>query len=251
MANRITDEGRRKQKRGTGSRATWIPWHQVQDFGGKGRKAKIPSMLFKDRTIHTMSSIEANLVFLAEMAKGVVDLREQFPLDLVTTKLIASKMGIKHPISEDRKSEVMTIDLWIDFEDQSPLGISVKDYTELKNKRTIEKLQLEKAYCEELNSRWKLITNRDMPPILVANIRMLRAYTFKVSDTQSLYLEMIREFKDTTKSLTQVNSEISRELRITRGEGTRLFKQLCSGKKITFNYFNPLNPAMPLSSFQY
>ncbi|GHN00833.1 hypothetical protein WSM22_23220 [Cytophagales bacterium WSM2-2] len=246
---KITDAGRFKQGRGTGSKATWIPWHQTHDFGGYGRKAKIPSRLFEGRTFHAMSTIEANLIFIAEMAEGVVDLKEQFPLDLNTTKLLANKYGIKHPISPDRKSEVMTIDLWVEFENQSPLAISVKEISALSNKRILAKLQLEKACSELFGARWKLITNKDIPDILIANIRELRNLIFIKKEMENDYFKMIKQFHDVKKSLTKVNAEISHELRITRGDGLSLFKQLCAGKRIVFDYYAPFNPSMPLSSF--
>ncbi|MFM8758649.1 MAG: TnsA endonuclease N-terminal domain-containing protein, partial [Methylophilaceae bacterium] len=90
-----------------------------------------------------MSTIETHVVFLAEMAEGVTDIKEQFNLDLSTTKAIAAKYGIRHPISPDKKSEVMTIDLWVEFQDRAPLAISVKEVTALANKRTLAKLQME------------------------------------------------------------------------------------------------------------
>ena len=243
MARGISDEGRHKQGRGLGSKDSWIPWCQVHDFGGRGRKHQIPSQIFK-RSRHALSQIEANLIFVVEMADNVADSREQFPLKLPDTKLIASKLGISHPISPDGKSEIMSTDLLIDYKNGTQRAIAIKSSSDLFNARVIEKLQIEKEYWNDKGVDWKLITERDFPDALVYNVRQLRSY-FQIQDNlSSVLFEKLKEYKSREHSISKVIGIISKEMKIPSGRGMEIFKHLCAKRLLKFDYYRPFTPKM-------
>ncbi|WP_220497086.1 TnsA endonuclease N-terminal domain-containing protein [Pseudoalteromonas sp. SG44-17] len=71
-----------------------------------------------------MSSIEAELFYLAEFSDSVVDIREQFPiLPLNYTLKVANILGIKHPAHPKTKEPIiMTTDQLLTID--STQGIS-------------------------------------------------------------------------------------------------------------------------------
>lgn len=54
------------------------------------------------------------------------------------------------------------------------MAIAVKPVSELGNARTIEKLQLEKAYWEHSDVEWKLFTDREVSPSLKDNLLWIK-----------------------------------------------------------------------------
>jgi len=248
MGRGISDDTRRKNGRGLGSKDTWIPWVHVHDFGGRGRKHHIPSQVF-NRTRHALSQIETNLIYVVEMAENISDSREQYPLNLSETKLIASQLKINHPISPDGKSEVMTTDLFIDYKDHTQRAVAVKSSSDLGDKRVIEKLQIEREYWKLKGVTWSIITERDFPENLIYNLRTLRAYFQTKDDLSGVFYDKLKQLESKDDILSKVIGAISKELRIPSGRGLEIFKHLCSRKLIKFDYYRPFSTKMHLYEF--
>lgn len=249
MSRQISDDGRHKQGRGQGSKDTWVPWCQVHDFGGRGRKHNMPSQVFK-RSRHALSQIEANLICVVEMASNISDSREQFPLDPAQTKLIASQMKIPHPISPDKKSEIMSTDLLIDYENTTQRAIAVKSSSDLNDKRVIEKLQIEREYWKLKGVKWNLVTERDLPDGLIYNLRALRSFFQTQDELSQPFYEKVKLFSSKDDTVSKVVESISKELRIPSGRGLMIFKYLCSKRLIKFDYYRPFTTRMHLYEFQ-
>lgn len=249
MANRISDQGRSKQKRGTGSGQTWIPWHKTSDFGSSGRTAQIPSQLFPGRTIEALSKNETNLIYIAEMARGVKDLREQYPLDLDLTRRIASQLGIKHPYWPNPMSEIVTIDLLVDFDDGRKEAFSVKAYSDLLDPRTLEKAELEDRSVATLNIKWNLITDLDFPRFLIENLRILRSFFKNGDKLKNEVWDLIQKLSNDKTDLADLLKSISKKLNITIGRSLEIFKHFCATKKITFDYYSQFSTQMKMYQF--
>lgn len=87
---------------------------------------------------------------------NVVDIREQFPLDRTETLAIAAALDIKHPESNGVPI-VMTTDLLETRADAGALSekaIAIKPDEELKERRTIQKLEIERIYWRRRNVPW-------------------------------------------------------------------------------------------------
>ena len=78
----ISDEGRRKQGRGTGDKETWKAWNLASDFPGKGRKMKASSHMFPPRHLQGQSKTEDDLLYMIEIADNIEYFKEQFNLPL-------------------------------------------------------------------------------------------------------------------------------------------------------------------------
>lgn len=88
----------------------------------------------------------------------MVDIREQFPLNVETTIRIAEEKGIKH--SKDNSSGIpidMTTDFFITVVKNSErkyIARTVKPSEQLEDKRVIEKFEIEREYWEIQGISW-------------------------------------------------------------------------------------------------
>lgn len=174
----------RDQGRGTGTGASYRPWHQVtrDDPGSRGR-SHILNWTF-GRLHHLLSDQELIAFAFATMVPNLVDLREQYPLapdehDLDTaayrfgagrrhlpgTVDLAHDLGFRHPVIRKESFTldwIMTTDLVLTLESQDHgialLAVSVKHHNELSNTRTRQLLAIERAYWQQQGVDWLLLT---------------------------------------------------------------------------------------------
>jgi hypothetical protein len=74
----------------------------------------------------------------------------------------------------------------------------VKYAVDLKKRRVIEKLELERRGWQYLNTDWGIITDRDIDPILIRNI----LWSYKFRNIDSLYPLSLGDIKAISKVLT-------------------------------------------------
>lgn len=165
-----------KEGRGLGCSADYKPWLTIQDISSLGRSTRIYGKKTK-RQHHLFSDLETGLFLLLDWDERVVDLREQFPLDRKVTQMLAAKMGIVHPRDMSTQTDiVMTTDMLVDVHNESgssQIAFSVKPSSKLEDKRTLEKLELERRYWERSGIPWRLVTEHELPVVRVANLRWL------------------------------------------------------------------------------
>lgn len=171
-------------ERGTGTYADYIPWHRVSrsDPSSQGRSHLL---IWRTRQLELLSDQEWGGANFAAMLPNVLDLNEQFPLqiedatheisrwDIRTpnkhypgTRSIANSLGIKHPKLHGHEEEVLwkpTTDLLLLLQtsssNQELLAISIKpDGIGKLSKRAKQLLLLEKTYWQSRGVTWLLIT---------------------------------------------------------------------------------------------
>lgn len=162
-----------KQGRGSGSGKDYHPWLTVRDLPSSGRSHRIWGFQTQ-RTHHLLSDLELAAFFLFDWNSTVTDIREQYPLRLEDTLKLATDAGIRHP-EVGGQVQVMSTDLLVDTNRPNTprLAIQVKTSTDLFNPRTIEKLELERRYWEMKEIPWYLLTERQIPKIVIKNIAWL------------------------------------------------------------------------------
>lgn len=165
-----------KKNRGQGSGAEYRPWLSVQDVSSLGRSSRIHSRKTR-REHHLLSDMETAVFLLLDWSNTVTDIREQFPLERDVTRRIATEMGVRHPIdAQSRTDIVMTTDFLVDVQTENGTRLvarSVKPSSELDHDRTLEKQEIERRYWEGKGVGWGLITEQDLPPQRVKNLRWL------------------------------------------------------------------------------
>ena len=182
----------RHLERGIGSGEDYLPWHRVgrSDPASSGRSHL---QFWRGRQRELLSDLEWVTFLFATMLNGVVDIREQFPLQLedfeheletltgITSGItypgtlnIAKDQQVKHPrISGAGRSVqwVMTTDLLLTLKESNGdlklLAISVKPPRTADRKRTQQLLEIEQTYWGRRDVQWLLVTP-DLYDALVA-----------------------------------------------------------------------------------
>ena len=175
-----------REGRGSGHGVEYRPWLQVQDVLCIGHAHKVPGLKIR-RTHHVFSDLEAACLTLLEFERGVLDIREQFPLlPIELTERAAAMLHLRHPVYVGTRSpQVMTTDFCIDTEGGDPsrqIGIAVKYSLDLLDQRTRELLSIEREANIDAGRRWFLFTEATIPPVVVRNLAWLRKHALPADD---------------------------------------------------------------------
>ncbi|WP_067515884.1 TnsA endonuclease N-terminal domain-containing protein [Endozoicomonas ascidiicola] len=163
-----------KNKYGLGEGDDYKPWLRVQDVPSIGLASKIQGMK-ANREHHTLSKLETEFFFLAEFSDVVIDIREQFPLlPLDLTVKISKTISVSHPVVPGTDTmHLMTTDFLLtcfDNEKQWHIAVSVKSEKDLRDKRVLEKLEIERLWWELLGVEFVLFCGTSETSIQSKNI---------------------------------------------------------------------------------
>jgi hypothetical protein len=155
-----------RERRGKGEGASYKPWLKVQDVPSRGRSHRVSCLKTGGREMHFLSDHEYAAFLDAWWDSSVLDIREQFPIDIQRTIAIAADLQIKHP--RDPRTNVLltqTTDFLLTIgplERKTYVALSVKggkNKEHLFNERTLDKLDIERFYWLEENVPWNLVLN--------------------------------------------------------------------------------------------
>lgn len=131
--NRITDKGRKRQRRGYGAGTDNRPWLTVRDFSSSGKSFRVLGDV-TNRVHQLLSTLEYKVFSSFDWNPLVTDIREQCSLPLEETTSIALELGIRHPTHKG-KPVVMSTDFYVILKNRS-VAITVK-YSRKLTKRAI------------------------------------------------------------------------------------------------------------------
>ncbi len=232
-----------KEKRGEGVRDKYTPWITVRDFPSKGRVSRDRGWK-TNRLHHLFSDHETRLFYILEWSDIVIDVREQFPLrDLELAQKIASDIGVKYPIDTTSKfPQVLTSDFMVTVKQHgktSDIALTVKPSSELKNKRVIEKFEIERNYYMAKGIEWGLVTEKHIPKSLAKNIEWVHgAYRLEensqktIQDLQAIADTLKRRLKKPNLRINQITNALDVELGLEEGISLYLFRYLVARKEI-------------------
>jgi len=249
-------EKRIAEGRGKGKGGSYNPWLHVQDVPTTGRAWRIKGWK-TGRVHHLLSDHEHDYWLIADWSRKVVDIREQFPLPLEVTLEIARKIGIGHPADRKRNPVVMTTDFLITV--STPAGNvdwarAVKPSSQLQVQRVIEKLEIERIYWKTQNISWGIVTEREMPRVLVNNIDYLHSH-HEIADRIALPQNEIYDVAETLTSLISQNSTSLKEatrlcdekLGLQRGDSLTIARHLLATRQWLVDMNTPIDPGNPLT----
>jgi hypothetical protein len=148
------------------------------------------------------------MFMLHEFQEGLLDYREQYPMDRRVTLGAAKALNIRHPIyPRTGVPVVMTIDAIVTR--QTCDGITVeawdaKPQSQLSDRRTLEKLKLHQAYCSHFGLPHHIYTEASVPRVVIQNIVWLRgalAKTHESAELQSHLVFMTERFYQAVSSV--------------------------------------------------
>lgn len=232
-----------KEGRGKGNGRDYKPWIEVSDFSSSGRVSR--DLGWKTNRVHYfMSDGETRLFYLLEWSDRVVDIREQFPLlDRELCFQIAEEMGVEYP--KDPKSGVpyvLTTDFMVSVAREGKNVYEARTFKpskSLNNKRTAMKLEIERRYYASKGVDWKIVTEKDLPRLLVGNIEWIHsAYNLEGNqemnkeDLQHLSTILKSKLETISSSVSKVMKDLDAEMNVGSGTSLYLFKYLIANKII-------------------
>jgi hypothetical protein len=239
-----------KEKRGQGIGKHYKPFLTVRDVPSKGRVHRRPA-LTHNRVVHLLSDLELAAFLTLDWQKSVVDIREQYPLDPEKTIDIASRLGIKHPAYRGIL-QIMSTDLLIDFDCNGrrfTTAISIKYASDLENKRTIEKLELERRFWEGEGIDWYIFTEHEVRSLFVKKVRWLvpHMHSYDLNETTRMHVfESILRMLDATpdEKLPLVLRELDKKQGLEHGTNLKYFRHLASQNAFYWDMQDKLHTAL-------
>lgn len=227
-----------KQGRGQGRLTTYKPWLNVQDVPSLGRSHRVLSAT-TGRITHLLSDLEFYTFLVLDWNSNVVDIREQYPLRRDVTTSIADSLNIHHPRGH-HTNMVMSTDLLIDQRsaEHPLLAVQVKPSSELTNRRTREKLLIEKRFWESMNIPFQIVTERDFHSVYIENLRWLHPSRFgeldrnKILEESAIYTELLSRLND--QKLTTALTEIDIYRGMLSGYSLGMVRELIARKYFSF-----------------
>lgn len=211
----ISEEGKIRRGRGLGEQENYKPWILTRELNSIGTTANVIDWKH-GRTIQLLSGAEEMYYYVLRWDDRVVDIREQYPLNLSETVKIAERIGVKHP--RNNKTH-MTTDLYVTYDDGTYGAFSVKysrkdvdctlastEEERKKVKRTAEKLMIEKLYWQEKGVKFNLVFREDLQPVYVDNIR--RAVTYFRPETVHDRMSCVKHLIATKQIKVDMFSEL-------------------------------------------
>ncbi|MCD2449837.1 TnsA endonuclease N-terminal domain-containing protein [Methylicorpusculum oleiharenae] len=232
-----------KDGRGSGRGIEYKPWITVRDLPSEGRSHRIFGHK-SQRTHHLLSDLELAVFLLLEWHSEVIEIREQFPLERDITSRLAIDIGISHPAISGFK-QYMSSDFLVNAKDlKRPKFVLQAKYADaLNDPRTIEKLEIERRYWVEKNIPWQIVTEKEIPSVVVKNINWL--YPAKRDEiNHETVLERVQFYAHHfQKSPDILMIDICKSLDIAYdqppGESLQEIRQLLARRCFLFDLFTP------------
>jgi hypothetical protein len=167
-----------REGRGQGAGRSYRPWLQIQDVPSLGRSHR-PYGIKSKRVHHLLSDGEWKCFLKLEGDAGVQEIREQFPMDRLTTFRLAQKLGVRHPRTMDGTPYVMTLDFLVTVSGAD--GAMLVPYTfkydpETLSPREQELMVITRAFWREHGVELQLIDQAFFDERFNQNYHSVRGY---------------------------------------------------------------------------
>lgn len=213
-----------KEGRGDGTGTSYRPFLEVSDLSSKGVSRQVLGRK-TGRVHHLFSNVEYQFFLMLEWCHDVIDIQEQYPLPRDVTLAIATQGRLSHPYYPGTKvATVMTIDMVVTrlFEGQKVYeAYDIKRTDEAENYRSIEKLEITRAACKELNIPHRIVFHSMLPEQKIRNIEWILAA--QVQDTMDAREQSLQA--DHTARLLQVLGQERKE---------KTLRQCCDAYDVSF-----------------
>lgn len=257
--NRATTEKTilKRRSRGQGKGKSYTPYLYIQDVPSKGLVTRINGWK-TGRVHHFLSKLEWFYFLLLEWSLIVVDVREQFPLDLAETIKIAEMLGIRHPTDPKTKHPtVITTDFVITV--KGSIGSfeqvrTVKYAKDLNSKRVLEKLEIERLYWLARDIDWGIVTEHEIDRIVAENVEWLHPLRdvdacSHLSPGLITHLESAIYQRVSTQDipLQQITNDMDQQLDLKPGTSLMVLRHLLANRKWKIDIHQPLHPSKRLA----
>ncbi len=243
---------------GTGRGVDYTPYLTVRGSSTQGKVSRYLGIK-TGRVHHLLSTHELDYMVILDWSDKVVDIREQFPLDLARTIEIANRLGIRHPVeTKSRFPSVRTTDFLIDIQTQSGIQTvarTVKPSSKLQSRRVVELFEIERTYWAERDVDWGIVTEQELPFHLCTNLKDILSF-FHLGDQQGefplemadLTLLLAERIQSSDQTIQKTLQFFESEYNLSPGLALRLFKHLLARKGLTVNLDRSLPSVLNMAS---
>lgn len=226
---------------GQGEGAAYKPWFEAHHVSSRGKTTRLMSYLLS-RQVLAESLLEESTFRSLQRLPGVVDIREQYPLHPAATIEIASRLGLQHPAYKG-ELKVMTTDFLVTFGTGQQTAVNVKPSTNL-DRRTIEKMDIERTYWTERGVNWTLFTDQSMTTGYRQNLAWIdERYHLQEEQRCSIPIRVFEEAlgdalsADRKAPLYRVFFQVDQRLGVQAGTTINVFRHLLARRR----WILPLN----------
>jgi hypothetical protein len=245
-----------KEGRGQGTLQDYKPWLTVRDVPSLGKSTRDKGWK-TGRTHHFLSILELLYYLILEWSLMVTDIREQYPLlPIEDTLAIADSFGIKHPTHpKTREPIVLTTDFYISLRNESgnfEQARTIKYAKDLSNRRTLEKLEIERRYWETRRIDWGIVTEHEIPTELANNIDFLHDAWHLPKYMPEKNISPIAEFLthlvlEQHQPLNELTSLCDIQLGLKGGTSLKVVYYLLATRQWRIDMNIPIDPDQPLT----
>lgn len=238
-----------KEGRGQGELSQYIPWIKIQNISSRGNSSRLMGWTAK-RQHEFLSNLEKDFFSLLDWEDSVIDIREQFPLNVESTLRIAEEKGISHPT--DRTTGIpfdMTTDFFITVvknNEKQYIARTVKPSKQLDDERIIEKFEIERTYWEDQGIDWGIVTEKEIPKQLTNNILWVHKFYYLSEEDLSfstLLLRLLIYKKGSGEKLLEVCNKFDEDYNLETGSSLSYVKHFIARKYISVDMNKKINPS--------
>lgn len=239
-----------KEGRGQGQGQDYKPFIYTRDVSSLGRSHRLLGNK-TSRLHHLLSDLELAIFLTLDWSSSVTDIREQFPMRVEDTVVIAEELGLPHGRFQGAP-QILTSDFLVDFDDpQRPtVAIQAKYSADLQKPEVIQRLELERRYWQEKGIPWAIVTEREVSKGAFANIQWL--YPAQSEDDLSLddleqYQQLfLHEFqRQPGRKLTAIAQGLDIAGQLETGQALYWLRQLLARHCFLFDIDKPYRELMP------
>lgn len=252
MAKRLyqwnADKYRRwiKDGRGQGTLAEYKPWLTVHDFPSKGRVSRTPGRT-TNRPHHFFSKYETAYFYILDFSDIVLDIQEQYPLLPVTeTTQLAERLQIRHPRDTVSKYPYVLTSDFVITTSKGTCVRSVKPSEKLADKRTREKLELERRCWKDRGiTDWKIVTEKQIDFEKSRNIEWVyRSWYYSEMLPECCRPEEVEDYflhlyHTTIRPVVEIARRTEENFGLRSGMGITTYQHLLLKKRITVDMSYP------------
>lgn len=175
----VSDQTKLMQGRCMGEGLDYIPWIKANEVYSHGTSF-ITKNFKNGRDVHLLSDAEAKVFFTLLYSDEIIDIKEQYVLNLRDCTMIAEDLGYRPPVKH------MSTDFFLTLKDgfYDYAAISVKANPDgLKSKRSRELQEIEAKYWDDKGVFYELVFADEVDPMYVKNIRTVT----KIANPEDIY----------------------------------------------------------------
>ena len=244
-----------KDGRGTGRGKDYTPWLTTQDVPSRGRSHRV-ALPKTGRQHHFLSDNEFYAFLDMALDADVTDIREQYPLDRKETIAIAAAKKIKHPAYKGTPIVMTTdfVETRMGPHGYSERAISIKPDEELKEGRTIEKLEIERSYWSRRGVPWFIRLASDLKTTRSLNLEWIFDNTLE-GDADPIDEENVLQQLPAgldlhhDQPIREMCTWLDSRLQFEPGRALQITRRLLGSRRVIVDLTKPMLSEQPCKNF--